>query len=403
VRVAVISQPWASALPPSESVAIWSVEVGQRLANSDEVLLLSRYGEPAEQGAFRHLPVSADNDWRVARLLEASSRLRPRDRPAFASALYHRGYFRRAVEAAVEAECDVVHLLNFSQPAPLVKRLRPQARVVLNMRCDWLSQLSPSLVRRRARHCDLILGVSHYVTERARRVLPAQRSETLHNGVDPSVFRPADGGAALPARVLFVGRVSPDKGVHTLLESFAGLARERPELELELIGDEALPPLEMQVRLDPAERVRALARFYGAGNYLAPLLTGLPAGTRKRISHDTWIGRDQLAERYRGAGVLVLPSVVDEAFGIPLVEAMASGIPVVATRVGGIPEVVEHGVTGLLVPPEDPAALAEAIRMLLDDPPLARRMGEAGRRRAVEHFSWDAVTAQLRGLYQELL
>jgi spore coat protein SA len=403
VRVAIISQPWASVLPPSESVAIWSVEVGSRLARSDEVLLLSRYGDPVEQHGFRHVPVAAEHDWRVVKLLEASSRLRPRGRPAFASTLYHGGYFRGAVRAAVDAECDVVHLPNFSQPAPLVKRMRPQARVVLHMACDWLSQLSPSLVRSRADHCDLILGVSDYLTARARRVLPSHRCETLHNGVDLDVFSPAADSTVLPARVLFVGRVSPDKGVHTLLKGFAEVARERPDVELELIGDEALPPLDMQARIDPAERVRALARFYGQGGYLAPLLGALPAAARERVSHDTWMGREELAGRYRRAGMLVMPSVVDEAFGIPLVEAMASGLPVVATRVGGIPEVVEHGVTGLLVPPEQPEALAEAIRTLLDDPALAGQMGEAGRRRAVEHFSWDGVTTRLRGLYQELL
>lgn len=403
MRIAVISQPWASVVPPSESVAIWSVEVGRRLARTDRVLLLSRYGDAIQEGGFSHLPVAAEGDWRIAKLLQAGSRLRPARRPAFASGLYHRGYFRRAARAAVDASCDLVHLPNFSQPAPIVKRMNPEARVVLNMRCDWLSQLSPSLVRRRAAHCDLILGVSDYVTERALHVLPGHRCETLHNGVDPALFSPAADGADLPPRVLFVGRVSPDKGVHTLLESFAGVARDRPDAELELVGDEALPPLDMQARIDPAERVRALARFYGRGGYLAPLLGGLPAGVRERVSHEPWIGRESLAGRYRAAGMLVLPSVVDEAFGIPLVEAMASGLPVVATRVGGIPEVVEHGVTGLLVPPEDVGALAEAMRTLLDDPALARRMGEAGRRRALERFSWDDVAARLRALYGELL
>jgi starch synthase len=82
---------------------------------------------------------------------------------------------------------------------------------------------------------------------------------------------------------------------------------------------------------------------------------------------------------------------------------MASGLPVVTTRVGGMPEVVEHGVTGLLVPPDEPDALAGAIMELLADPGRARQLGAAGRRRAEERFSWDGVTARLRGLYSGLL
>jgi spore coat protein SA len=405
MRIAIVSQPWAAVAPPSESIAIWSMEVGGRLAQADDVMVVSRYGEPFERGRLRHARVTADGDWRMVKLLEPPSRLRRRRRPLFWSSLYHRGYFRAAVEAALAADVDVLHMANFPQPAAVAKRLRPDVRTVLNMRCDWIAHLDPALVRRRARHCDLILGVSDYVTERARRVLPEHRCETLHNGVDTSVFTPggdvADDG---PPELLYVGRVSPDKGIHTLLEAFGAIGRSDPEVRLSLIGDEALPPLDMHVRIDPEERVRALGRFYGGRDgYLAPLLGALPDPVAGRVRHETWLGRDELPDRYRRARVFVFPSVFDEPFGIPPVEAMASGVPVVATRVGGIPEVVEDGVTGILVPPEDPVALADAVRSLLDDPALARRMGEAGRRRAVELFDWDGVAARLRGIYERAL
>jgi starch synthase len=75
---------------------------------------------------------------------------------------------------------------------------------------------------------------------------------------------------------------------------------------------------------------------------------------------------------------------------------------VVASRIGGIPDVVEDGVTGLLVPPGDAAALAGALRRLLDEPDLARKLGEAGRRRLHEHFSWEAITARWEAVYSSL-
>ena len=400
MKVAIASQPWASVLPPSESLAIWTNEVGRRLARDNEVIAISRAGGPAERDGVRYLPVPSEADWRELKLLEAAARVRPRRRPVFSSGLYHRRYFAGAARIAAAESADVAHLLNFAQPARAIKRARPETRVVLNMRCDWLAQIDPGLVRRRAEHVDMVVGCSDYVTERARRVLPDVRCETLHNGVDVDAFAPGD---RTPARLLFVGRVSPDKGVHVLLDALTRVAAIHPEVELDMVGDEALPRLDMQVAIDEEERVRALSRFYRPEGYLAPLMDALPAELAARVRHRTWIGREELPGLYRACGMLVLPSVWEEPFGIPLVEAMASGLPVVATRVGGIPEVVEHGVTGLLVPPEDAGALAEAMRALLDDPALARRMGEAGRRRALERFSWDDVAARLRALYGELL
>jgi glycosyltransferase involved in cell wall biosynthesis len=404
VRVAIVSQPWAAVLPPSESLAIWTDEVGRRLVPRDDVLILSRYDGPLERDGVRYLPVPSERDWRELKLLEAAARLRPRRRPTFASGLYHRRYFAGSARLAAEAASDVVHLNNFAQPARALKRARPETRVVLHMQCDWLSQISHALVRRRAEHVDLVLGCSDYITERARRVLPDTRCETLHNGVDPDAFSPASAPAQrVAARLLFVGRVSPDKGVHVLIDAFRRVGREHPELELDLVGDEALPPLDMQIAIDEQERVRALARFYGREGYLGPLLAALPRELSERVRHRTWTGREELPPLYRSSRMLVLPSVWEEPFGIPLVEAMASGLPVVATRVGGVPEVVEHGVTGLLVPPDDPEALAGAIGELLAEPRRARELGQAGRRRAAERFSWDVLTGLLRGLYAELV
>ena len=103
---------------------------------------------------------------------------------------------------------------------------------------------------------------------------------------------------------------------------------------------------------------------------------------------------------YREARFLVVPSVWFETFGLVAAEAMAHGLPVIASRIGGLPEVVEHGVSGLLVNPGDSDDLARAMRLLWENPSLCRQMGEAARRRAIQQFSDDIYYERLMAVYQ---
>jgi glycosyltransferase involved in cell wall biosynthesis len=117
---------------------------------------------------------------------------------------------------------------------------------------------------------------------------------------------------------------------------------------------------------------------------------------------NTLLSEEQYTELYSHCAVFACPSVY-EPFGIINLEAMACERPVVASAVGGIPEVVIPGKTGLLVPPADPRALADALNRVLGDRDMARAMGLAGRRRAVDHFSWSSIAARTRRMYEELL
>jgi glycosyltransferase involved in cell wall biosynthesis len=112
----------------------------------------------------------------------------------------------------------------------------------------------------------------------------------------------------------------------------------------------------------------------------------------------------ELAALYEGCAVFCLPAIEDsrgytEALGVVSIEAMAHARPVVASRIGGIPDAVEHGVTGLLVPPGDPDALAWALLRVVGDPALAARMGQAGKERALTLFSWESIAERHLALY----
>jgi glycosyltransferase involved in cell wall biosynthesis len=119
----------------------------------------------------------------------------------------------------------------------------------------------------------------------------------------------------------------------------------------------------------------------------------------------TFTGRlstDELVRAYNEAQVMVSPSLY-EGFGLPAAEAQGCGTPVVATTAGAFPEVIADDETGILVPPADARALADAIQRLLSDPARRTAMGAAGARRIEDHFSWRACAAHTAGLYEEVL
>jgi glycosyltransferase involved in cell wall biosynthesis len=178
-----------------------------------------------------------------------------------------------------------------------------------------------------------------------------------------------------------VGRLdatSSWKGVDVLLRAFALLAPELPACRLSLVGDG-----------DALEGHRALARELGVGD---------------RVVFRGSLTGEALVAAYQQARAVVLPSLTEaESFGMVLVEAMACGTPVIGSDVGGIPFVIADGVTGLLAPPADPAALAARCRQLLLDDDLATRLGAAGRRAAVERFAWQASEASYLRVVREAL
>ncbi|WP_225826570.1 glycogen synthase [Streptomyces naphthomycinicus] len=239
---------------------------------------------------------------------------------------------------------------------------------------------------------DAVIAVSGAMREDVLTCYPAldpARVHVVHNGIDTRLYRPDHGTDALtrhgidPDRpyVLFVGRITRQKGVPHLLRAVRGID---PGAQVVLCaGAPDTPEIEREFRelFEELRRTRA-------GVFWIPQM--LP--------------RPEVVQLLTRAAVFVCPSVY-EPLGIVNLEAMACGTPVVASRVGGIPEVVDEGRTGLLVDVDDDfgSGLARALDALLGDPDTARRMGEAGRVRAVGEFGWGAVARRTAGLYEEIL
>jgi alpha-maltose-1-phosphate synthase len=217
--------------------------------------------------------------------------------------------------------------------------------------------------------------------------IPAERIHVIRNGIDTTEYAPDPGTEVLErfgvdlARpyVIFVGRITRQKGVPVLLRAASALV---PEAQLVLCAGAADTP-------------ELLAEVTG-------LVDGLQASRSGVLWIPQMLPRPELVQLLTHATVFAIPSMY-EPLGIVNLEAMACATAVVGSRTGGIPEVVADGQTGLLVPPDDPGQLAEALNALLRDPDRARAMGHAGRKRAVAEFGWQAIAAQTAALYAKLV
>jgi starch synthase len=214
-----------------------------------------------------------------------------------------------------------------------------------------------------------------------------ERVRVIRNGIDTAQYAPDPGTDVLdkhdidPSRpyVIFVGRITRQKGVPVLLRAAPWLD---PSAQLVLCAGAADTP--------------------ELGAEVASLVAGLRSSRSGVIWIPEMLPKPEIIQLLTHALVFACPSVY-EPLGIVNLEAMACSTAVVASRVGGIPEVVSDGKTGLLVPPDDPESLADALNTLLRDPDRANAMGRAGRERAVTEFSWDTVAAQTAALYGELV
>ncbi len=242
---------------------------------------------------------------------------------------------------------------------------RPQARVLI------APLLAAALI---VANSD---ATSRWLTGHVRRLAARMRVVRIGYRFGPAP-PPPDRAGDRPARLLLVGRLNPVKGQGTAIEATALLSAQGHRIVLELVGDvfRGYEPVRDQLR-EQAQRLEVAEQVVFTGFVADPTAA------------------------YLRADVVVVPSVI-ESFGMVAVEASAQARPVVASAVGGLPEIVVDGLTGLLIPPRDPQALATAVAKLLADPALARRLAVAGAERVRAEFSFermaDGITSAVEAL-----
>jgi glycosyltransferase involved in cell wall biosynthesis len=427
-KIAFISQPRdpviaAESQHGSVTTVLW--ELATRIARRHETMVFAPRapGQAAEESHGALLGIRRVPAWRsLHKALDLGTGILGSRSPYFASSLYFREYGLAVARALKRYRPDIVHLQNHSHFLPLFRRVLPRAQLIMQVHDELHSLLPSGPVRERLQEVAAIVTPSEFVTRRleARLSYMAGRVHTIGNGVDAATFRPVrrDANAARGAlRILYVGRVSPEKGVHKLAEAFRLLLICGERFELEIAGPVGLLPLSQIQLLAADPHVAGLARFYGSGlrgalqsqllqarsGYRRIIESLLPEDSRDRVRFLGHLSRDALMGVYHRADVLVIPSLCEEPFGLPVAEGMACGLPCIGSNAGGIPELIEHEVSGLLVERGDAAGLADALRRLAMDPPARERFGRLGRERAERLFDWSVPAARLDELYQRVL
>ncbi|MBI2854434.1 MAG: glycosyltransferase family 4 protein [Chloroflexi bacterium] len=291
----------------------------------------------------------------------------------------------RSVELLFQKEeFDIVHVHEpFTPTLTLAAMLKSRSVTVgtfhachAKPRAYWLAK--PILTRWLPRLHGKI-AVSKPALDFVSRHLPGEYI-TIPNGIDTHRF--SAGIAPLPEfqdnklNILFVGRLEKRKGFDCLLKAYAAIRRQSNQVRLIIVG--------------PGTRLRAKYEDEVAKEGI------------RDIAFVGYVPQEELPRYYATADLFCAPATGGESFGIVLLEAMASGKPIVATNIAGYSSVMTNNVEGILFPPRDHDACAQAITSLIRSPELREKIGQAGRKTA-EGFSWEIVTRKVVDLYQELL
>ena len=315
------------------------------------------------------------------------------------------GAVRRTVEQ-LQPDLIVVDNLYMASAAPLLAVRQAHCPVIAQVADKWLRYLLWDLslllhpakgwqqqvlqtyvrwvqpvLRRRGKPGAIIVNSDFIKGQYVQAGFPSDRITVAYLGVDTELFHPrqkphANGNFL---EVVFAGQLWEGKGPQVLVDALGRLRQEEPDLELRL-------------------------RIIGEGNdafkqYLQQEIQ--THGMVDRTVLDGFVPLPVLAERLRNADIFAFPSTWDEPFSITLVAAMASGAAVIATKTGGTPEALADGVQGLLVPPNDPGALAGAVLRLARSPELRNTLGQAAMARAHDTWSFSAYIDRLERYYEQ--
>ena len=356
-RIAIVSQHLdAIGAEHANSVGICSRGLAGALAADFDVAL---YGRPSATGAqdlpgvtLRLIaePRSDRFIQKAYRRSERVFRLLNRGYPLTSSTSCIAGPFlgRQVARDLAQWQPYLVLVQHNAWRVSQVKSELPNATVVLQLHQSIFPQELTPGYRRAALKADHVTAVSPFIAEAVEKQLNRPVS-VIRNGVDPTLFDARATPEARGPNIAFCGAVSPEKGIHVLTKAFDGLLQTHPDATLTLIGRVGARNV---VNTLPETRDPLLARIrpYFEGDYEQMLLSSLSPKAAERLRLTGSLDPAGVRAKVASADMLVLPSICDESFGLPVVEAMAIGVPAIVTESGAMPWLVEGGKRALSLP-----------------------------------------------------
>lgn len=368
---------------------------------------------------------------------------------------YHLPWVMRLARIIRKGRFDIVHVQDYSNAIPTLRSMLPKTKIILHLRDASFSRAQRSTMKKRLLKCNLVVGSTRHIRDRLRKQFPqaASRVTYIPSGVDVKLFHPdpayqpaARAGhdsvdyrvidtalrgmlsnvlgekfesgaidttisatvvptpdkrrARLEQRILYVGDIAPEQGIHDLIDAFAQIAPHFPQATLELVGKVCN---DSQPRADLAEDhpAKALQKFY-YGDYMEHLRKRIPEKLWRRIKFTSPMMEDGLVRRYRQSAMVVNSAYFDGSL-MNLIEAGSCGKPTIATRTGSTSEVVLDGDTGFLIEPGDVHMMAQSMGVLLMDLQEQARMGRNARVRVKHLYRWNPVARATLDSWQRLL
>ena len=365
-------------LPPKGGgLGVYVYNVARRLAGrGHEVVVITR-------GNWKH-------EWR-RKLVEDVEVYEVRCLPIYPFHVQLHGIFVDRLLQRLQIDFDVVHL--HAPAIPYLSKLAPyvatqhgtsisqikmrKTRDLFSLALKLFQHLFVAMDRRISRNASTVVAISRGVAKELQQQygISPEKVVVIPNGVDTGFFTPAEKPTASGPCVLYTGRLEAGKGIEDLVACAAYVCAEKPEAKFVVAGT-------------------------GRGNFETIIRRKIRAANLDTNFQFTgFVNHEVLAQYYREASLCILPSYYE---GTPssLLEAMSCAIPCVATDIPGNSEVVVDNETGFLVPPRNPARLAEATLSLLNDGQLREKLGKNGRKRVLEYYDWNVIVDRLEELYR---
>lgn len=299
-------------------------------------------------------------------------------------------YFLPLYVRSMRRPVDMLHV----HDNPFLLASPRAAKRVLHFHTPISSRANGPFVTK-AMQANHVICNSEYIRADFLKAVPYPRDKTsvVHNAVDPRIIEGGDGRVRVRLGIendkkvlLFVGQLSWQKGLIHLIRALRTIGE---DVALIVAGGSDL----WQTINDPIDRAAA-----GMSEYE---MTVHEEANGLSVHFLGTVPTDELKHVYAAADIFVCPSEWPEPFGMVNVEAMAAGKPIIASRIGGIPEIIVDGTTGILVEPANPLELAQAVKELLIDEDLRKKMGTAGYLRAQDYFSWERVLSEVKTVYSQ--